>query len=390
MNPLRTCAIVGTLALGLASGLCHAQTAAEFYGRTSLRLLISADPGGSYDSNARLVARHLGKHIPGNPRIVAEQMVGASGRIAANYLYNVAPKDGSVIALVQQSVPMGQVTGEPGVQYDAGRFNWIGSPILLDDVLVVWHATGVRTMEDAKKKEVVIGATSTTGTNYLYPKITNELLGTKFKIVTGYQGATPIKLALERGEVEGHGSNPWSDWKVTKPDWVRDKKIIPLMQMSLEKHPDLPDVPLLIDLATTGGEGGVRADVDHRRYRPTVRDGTRRPYRTRRGAARGLRQDDARYRFPGRCSQGEYRHQTDRRPRAGGAGSTRAEFAEERRRAAEVGTVREVRFAVGSISQGGRRMSLTHPKQYIAVPWHGGCIEVPRREKRNRVLRCMT
>jgi tripartite-type tricarboxylate transporter receptor subunit TctC len=250
MNPFRTCAIVGTLALGLASGLCHAQTAAEFYGRTSVRLLISADPGGSYDSNARLVARHLGKHIPGNPRIVAEQMVGASGRIAANYLYNVAPKDGSVIALVQQSVPMGQVTGEPGVQYDAGRFNWIGSPILLDDVLVVWHATGVRTMEDAKKKEVVIGATSTTGTNYLYPKITNELLGTKFKIVTGYQGATPIKLALERGEVEGHGSNPWSDWKVTKPDWVRDKKIIPLMQMSLEKHPDLPDVPLLIDLAT--------------------------------------------------------------------------------------------------------------------------------------------
>jgi tripartite-type tricarboxylate transporter receptor subunit TctC len=213
-------------------------------------MLITADPGGSYDSNARLVGRHLGKHIPGNPRIVAEQMVGASGRVAANYLYNVAPKDGSVIAIVQQSLPMGQATGENGVQYDAARFNWIGSPILLDDVLIVWHATGVRSMEDAKKKEVVIGATSATGTNYIYPKLTNELLGTKFKIVTGYQGATPIKLALERGEVEGHGSNPWSDWKVTRPEWVRDKKIVPLMQMSLEKHRDLPDVPLLIDLAT--------------------------------------------------------------------------------------------------------------------------------------------
>jgi tripartite-type tricarboxylate transporter receptor subunit TctC len=241
--------IVSVLTLSAASILCHAQTVAEFYGRTPIRMLISADPGGSYDSNARLVGRHLGRHLPGNPRIVAEQMVGASGRTAASYLYNVAPKDGSVIAILQQSIPMGQATGEPGVQYDAARFNWIGSPILLDDVLVVWHATGVRTMEDAKHKEIVIGATSATGTNYIYPKLTNELLGTKFKIVTGYQGATPIKLALERGEVEGHGSNPWSDWKVTRPDWVRDKKIIPLMQMSLEKHPDLPDVPLLIDLA---------------------------------------------------------------------------------------------------------------------------------------------
>ena len=249
MQYIRHRPIVGALVLGLASSAASAQTAAEFYARTPIRMVIAADPGGSYDSNARLVGRHLGRHIPGNPRIVAEQMVGASGRVAASYLYNVAPKDGSVIALVQQSVPMSQVTGESGVQYDAGRFNWIGSPILLDDVLVVWHASGVRSMEDAKKKEVVIGATSPTGTNYVYPKLTNELLGTRFKIVTGYQGASAIKLAMERGEVEGHGSNPWSDWKGTKSDWVRDKKIIPLMQMSLEKHPDLPDVPLLIDLA---------------------------------------------------------------------------------------------------------------------------------------------
>jgi tripartite-type tricarboxylate transporter receptor subunit TctC len=249
MTQFRVCSIACMLILSVAPNVCHAQTAAEFYGRTPIRMLISADPGGSYDSNARLVGRHLGKHIPGNPRIVAEQMVGASGRTAASYLYNVAPKDGSVIALVQQSVPMGQATGEPGVQYDAARFNWIGSPILLDDVLVVWHTTGIRSMEGAKSKEIIIGATSATGTNYIYPKLTNELLGTRFKIVTGYQGATPIKLALERGEVEGHGSNPWSDWKVSRPDWVRDKKIIPLMQMSLEKHPDLPDVPLLIDLA---------------------------------------------------------------------------------------------------------------------------------------------
>ncbi|MEA2988896.1 MAG: hypothetical protein QOG83_1607 [Alphaproteobacteria bacterium] len=251
MKLFRYRVIAAGLMLAAASGASQAQTVAEFYGRTSVRMLITAETGGSYDTNGRLVARHLGKHLPGNPRIITEQMIGASGRVAANYLYNVAPKDGSVIAVVQQSLPQGQATGETGVQYDAARFNWIGSPMLLDDVLVVWHATGVRSMDDAKKKEVVIGATSATGTNYIYPKLTNELLGTKFKIVSGYQGATAIKLALERGEVEGHGSNPWSDWKVSRPEWVRDKKIVPLMQMSLEKHRELPDVPLLVDLATT-------------------------------------------------------------------------------------------------------------------------------------------
>jgi tripartite-type tricarboxylate transporter receptor subunit TctC len=237
------------IALIAAAASADAQTAAEFYARTTVRLLSTADPGGSYDSNARLLSRHLGRHIPGNPKIVVEQMPGASGRLGANYLYSVAPRDGSVIAIVQQSLPMAQVTGESGVQYDAARLNWIGSPILLDDVLVVWHTTDVRTIGDAKKKPIIIGATTATGTNYIYPKLTNELLGTKFKIVTGYQGANAIKLALERGEVQGHGSNPWSDWKITRPEWVRERKIVPLMQMSLEKHRDLTDVRRLIDLA---------------------------------------------------------------------------------------------------------------------------------------------
>ncbi|HEY7298759.1 MAG TPA: tripartite tricarboxylate transporter substrate-binding protein [Xanthobacteraceae bacterium] len=243
--------IVPWIAAALTAAAANAETAAEFYAHTTVRLLSTADPGGSYDSNARLLGRHLGVHLPGSPRIVVEQMPGASGRLGANYLYGVAPKDGSVIAIVQQSLPMAQVMGESGVQYDGARLNWIGSAILLDDVLVVWHTTGVRSIEDAKKKSIVIGATTATGTNYIYPKLTNELLGTKFKIVTGYAGASAIKLALERGEVQGHGSNPWSDWKLTRPQWIQEKKIIPLMQMSLEKHRDLPDVPRLIDLATT-------------------------------------------------------------------------------------------------------------------------------------------
>jgi tripartite-type tricarboxylate transporter receptor subunit TctC len=247
MRHVRSC--VTALAACLWANAGHADAISDFYAGKTVRLIVSADPGGSYDSDARLVARHLGKHIPGNPRIVPENMLGASGRVAANYMYNVAPKDGSVIAVVQQSIPMGQAIGEIGVQYDAGRFNWIGSPVRPDEVLVVWHGTGVRTIEDAKKKEVIIGATSTTGMNYVYPKLANEILGTKFKIVSGYAGATHINLALQRGEVEGRGSNPWSEWKTSYPEWVKEKKIIPLMQMSLFKHRDLPDVPLLVDLA---------------------------------------------------------------------------------------------------------------------------------------------
>jgi len=245
----RAVLLICILATNVASITSHAQSVADFYARTPLRLIISADPGGSYDQIGRLVSRHLGRHIPGNPRVIPENMLGASGRVAANFLYHSAPKDGSVIGVIQQSIPMGQALGEGGVQYDAGRFNWLGSPVRLDETLVVWHTTGVRTIEDAKKKSVIIGATSPTGMNYVYPKLANELLGTKFKIVTGYPGGTPIVLALERGEVEGRGSNPWSEWKSSKPDWVREGKIVALMQMSLFKHPDLPHVPLMIELA---------------------------------------------------------------------------------------------------------------------------------------------
>lgn len=227
--------------------LCMALSVAPAAG-ADLRLIVSAQAGGSYDHVARLVARHLGRHLPDAPRVVVETMPGASGRIAASYLYNAAPRDGSVIGLIQQAIPMGQALGEP-VQYDAARFNWIGSPVAVDDVLVVWRASGVRTIDDARRRDVVIGGTGTTGANYIYPKLANAFVGTRFKIVAGYHGGPAINLAMERGEVDGRGANPWSDWKATKPEWVREGKVIPILQMSRGKHPDLPAVPLLIDLA---------------------------------------------------------------------------------------------------------------------------------------------
>lgn len=237
------------LAVSLTPAAAEAQSVESFYRGNTVRLVIGVAAGGSYDIDARLVARHLGKHIPGEPKVLPENMPGASGRLAANNLFTVAPKDGSVLGAVQETMALGQLVGENGIRYDARGFSWIGTPVQPDDVIAVRADAGVRTIAEAKVKELAIGATSPTGGNYLYPLLANRLVGTRFKIVTGYEGGNAIDLALERGEVQGRGSNPWSAWKATRPDWVRSGFLIPLVQVTLIKHPDLPNVPRLIDLA---------------------------------------------------------------------------------------------------------------------------------------------
>lgn len=221
-----------------------------FYAGKTIRLIIPAAPGDSYDTEGRLIARYLVDYLPGRPRIVSENMPGASGRIVANFLYNVAPKDGTVIALVQQTVPLAQIMKESGVKFDVAQFNWIGTPSSPISILAVWHAAGVKTIEEARVKNISIGATSRTGGNFIYPKLVKELAGAKFKIIVGYQGGSPINLAMEAGEVDGRGSNPWNNYKLSNPSWISEGKLIPLVQMSLKKHPELVSVPRLIDLAT--------------------------------------------------------------------------------------------------------------------------------------------
>jgi tripartite-type tricarboxylate transporter receptor subunit TctC len=223
----------------------------ELYGLDkppSLRLVIAGPPGSTYDRYGRLVARHLGRHLPGRPVVTAQYMPGASGKVAANYLYNAAPRDGSVIGIVLKVTPMTQMLGDANIKYDAARFNWIGSPARLGETLVVWHRAGARSLDDAKHRVISIGATSPSGAHYIYPKLANALLGTKFRIITGYPGGPQINLAMERGEVEGRGAEPWAEWKASKPEWVRERKIIPIMQMALHKHSELPDVPLMAEL----------------------------------------------------------------------------------------------------------------------------------------------
>lgn len=221
-----------------------------FFADREVKLIVGTGTGGGYDLYARQVARFLGKHVVGYPVFVVQNMPGASNVKAINYLYSVAPKDGSVIATFNKAMPFNQALGQPGIQFKCEELSWIGSLSEVVSTVTVWHTAGVRTIEDAKHQEVVMGASGAGGTMAAYPALLNGTLGTKFKIVTGYEGSNTINLAIERGEVQGSGSNPWATYKAVRPDWVREAKIVPLVQIGMMKDPDLPQVPLLIDLAT--------------------------------------------------------------------------------------------------------------------------------------------
>lgn len=241
-------ALAGGLAL-LSAPTAQAQSPEEFYKGKTIDLIIGFSAGGGYDAYARLVARHLGNHVPGKPTIVAKNMAGAGSRVAAAHVYNVAPKDGTVLASVDQSISVQQAMGDPSIKFDAGKFIYIGNPASENNTVVTWHTSPVKTIEDAKKQEVPMGSTGS-NTSSQYVLAMNAILGTKFKVIAGYPGGNDINIAMERGEVAGRGSNSWGSWKATRPEWLRDKKINILVQIGLSKAPDLPDVPLMMDLAS--------------------------------------------------------------------------------------------------------------------------------------------
>jgi tripartite-type tricarboxylate transporter receptor subunit TctC len=231
--------------------------AEDYYKGRTLRIVVGTPTGGGYDTYARLIARHIGDAIPGRPAVIVSNMPGASGTKAAYYLYAVAPKDGSVIASFNKSMPLYQALGQVGGAFRTEQMSWIGSVSQTADVLTVWHTTGVRTIADARRRDIVMGADSGGGTMSGYPSLLNATLGTRFKIVLGYAGGPAVDHAMEQGEVEGRGSNPWTSWKATKPNWVRDRLIVPLVQVGLRKEPDLPDVPLLTELAETDEQRAI-------------------------------------------------------------------------------------------------------------------------------------
>ncbi|MFN3891793.1 MAG: Bug family tripartite tricarboxylate transporter substrate binding protein [Beijerinckiaceae bacterium] len=230
------------------TGAARAQSVAEFYKGNTIRIVIWAAAGGEYDIHGKIVSRHIGRHIPGNPAVVATQMTGGGGLVAANHVYNVAPKDGTTMGMMVSSLPFLQAIGLDGVKFDASKFNWVGTLAPTQEGLVAWHTAPVKKFEDLLTTEFVLGASGAGSTSVLTPTMINALLGAKIKIVPGYPGGSQINLAMERGESMGRW-NTWSSWKTTHPDWIAQKKIVFLLTSALRKPKDLQEPPLLTELA---------------------------------------------------------------------------------------------------------------------------------------------
>jgi hypothetical protein len=231
-----------------------ADEAADFYHGRTITVIVGFGAGGGYDLYARLLAHYLGNHIAGQPNVVVQNMEGAGSVRAANYVYSVAPKDGTVIAAVNQNMPMYQMLGGAGAQFNAADINWLGSMASSNGTLYTWYQSGIRTLEDAKARDVLLGGAGTTSDSYIYPTLLNGLLGTRFKVINGYAGTKEIHLALERGEVMGRGGNTWASLMSSNQDWVDQKKINILVQIGFKSEPEITQVPLLIDLVRSPPE----------------------------------------------------------------------------------------------------------------------------------------
>jgi tripartite-type tricarboxylate transporter receptor subunit TctC len=220
-------------------------------------MVIGVSSGGDYDRRARLIARHMGRHIPGNPSIVPNNMPGGGGLVAANWLANVAPRDGTVLLMIAQNLPLVQAIGTTSAKFDVRKFFWLGGTTDTPNVINSWHTTGIRTVQDVMQRELVVAATGIGSGSYYYPAALNALAGTKFKIVSGYPGGNEANLAMERGEVGGRGSNSWASWKSTRPHWLAENKIIMLVQIALKRDPELKDVPTMQELARNEADARV-------------------------------------------------------------------------------------------------------------------------------------
>jgi tripartite-type tricarboxylate transporter receptor subunit TctC len=242
---------VAAAAFAVVPAMGWAQSPAEFYKGKNVELYVGYSAGGGYDVYARMVARYMGKHIPGSPTVVVKNMDGAGSLRLANALYNSLPKDGTVFGTVARGAAFDPLLGNKAAQFDASKFSWIGSANDEVSVCVAWHTSGITKIEDTFNKELIVGGTGPSADTDQFPRIANGVLGTKMKIVTGYPGGNDVSLAMERGEVQGRCGWSWSSVIATRKDWYDSKKINVLVQLSLAKHPDLPNVPLILDLAKT-------------------------------------------------------------------------------------------------------------------------------------------
>ena len=232
----------------------HAQSAADFYRGKQVALIVAASTGGGYDTYGRTVARHLGEHIPGKPTVVVQNMPAAGGLGAANHTYNVAAKDGTVITLFQNTVPLEPFFENKQAQFDAARFGWLGTPTAEVALYMFWHTSKIKTLKDAQTQDYVAGAAGAASTPAFYGRVFNQILNMKARFISGYPGQNEILHALEGGEVEAMASPFWSSLKTSRPAWYKEGKIRFLFQYGGEDHPELKSVPRALDLLQTDAD----------------------------------------------------------------------------------------------------------------------------------------
>ena len=229
--------------------LAQDEAVTAFYGGKTITILVGSDSGGGYDLNARLLARHMGKYIPGHPQLIVQNRPGASSLAAANYVYEIAPRDGTYIAAVQRPVPFQPLFGLPGLRLNLSKIQWLGSTTKEPGVFVAWHTAPQQSLDDLRRDGMIVGGNGPSTDTELFARTLNNIAGTKLKIVSGYPGQSQIILAMERGEVQGVANWSWSDIETKHKDWIQDQKVRFLLQLGLAKNPAIPGVPFILDLA---------------------------------------------------------------------------------------------------------------------------------------------
>jgi tripartite-type tricarboxylate transporter receptor subunit TctC len=240
---------VAAVAVLLSATVGSSAPADSFFARKTITISIGYTAGGSYDLYGRLAARHIGRHIPGQPTVVAQNMPGAGSLKAANYLYEVAPRDGTALGVVVESIALEQALSNPAAQYDAAKFTYIGRLATSNNIFMQWHTSKVQSIEDSKRMESSLAGTGPGSIAETVPRLLNALAGTKFRLISGYPASNEAMLAMERGEVEG-ASSSWAAVSVARKDWLRDKKIKIILQTAPERIRELPDALALPEIAT--------------------------------------------------------------------------------------------------------------------------------------------
>ncbi len=242
-------ALALSVVLAAAAPAAAQQGVAEFYKGKTLRIIVGVGVGSGYDLNARVLARTLPAHIPGSPAVIVQNQPGAGSLAMTNALYNNGPFDGTVIGASFNGMPTTPLLEPSGARFDPVKLNWLGSTNRETQITYVWHTAPVQKLADLYTTELIVGAQAPGSTQYDFPVLLNHLFGTRFKVVTGYESTPKIHLAMESGEVQGNGATNWSTVKALNSNWLTEKKIRIIVQWGLKKNPELPDVPLVLDLA---------------------------------------------------------------------------------------------------------------------------------------------